>query len=55
MDTNYFGVLRVNAAVLPHMREQGNGIVLVMSSVAGVISIPFQSHYSSSNSHWKRI
>jgi short-subunit dehydrogenase len=48
MDTNYFGVLRVNAAVLPHMREQGNGIVLVMSSVAGVISIPFQSHYSSS-------
>lgn len=48
METNYFGVLRVNAAVLPHMRRQGRGLILVMSSVAGVISIPYQSHYASS-------
>ena len=47
METNYFGVLRVNQALLPHMREQGRGLVLVVSSVAGFFSIPFQSHYSS--------
>lgn len=36
METNYFGVLRVNQALLPHMREQGRGLVLVVSSVAGL-------------------
>lgn len=48
METNYFGVLRVNRAVLPSMRAQGFGLVLVTSSVAGLVSIPFQSHYASS-------
>lgn len=48
LDTNYLGVLRVNRALLPAMRKQGRGLVLVVSSVAGLISIPFQSHYSSS-------
>lgn len=48
MDTNYFGVLRVNRALLPSMRAQGFGLVLVTSSVAGLVSIPFQSHYASS-------
>ncbi len=48
METNYFGVLRVNRAVLPAMRKQGFGLVLVTSSVAGLVSIPFQSHYASS-------
>lgn len=48
METNYFGVLRVNARVLPKMRAQKSGLVLLISSVAGRIGIPFQSHYSSS-------
>lgn len=48
METNYFGVLRVNAQVLPKMRAQGKGLVLIVSSIAGRIGIPFQSHYSSS-------
>lgn len=48
MDTNYFGVLRVNRAVMPAMREKGAGLVLVMSSVAGRVAIPFQSQYSAS-------
>lgn len=47
-DVNYFGVLRVNRHVLPAMREQQRGLVILMSSVAGRIPIPFQSHYSSS-------
>lgn len=48
LETNYFGVLRVNREVLPAMRAQGYGLVLVTSSVAGLVSIPFQSHYASS-------
>lgn len=48
METNYFGVLRVNAQVLPKMRAQGSGLVLLVSSIAGRIGIPFQSHYSAS-------
>lgn len=48
METNYFGVLQVNQQVLPRMRSQGGGLVIVIGSVAGIMAIPFQSHYSSS-------
>lgn len=47
METNYFGVLRVNRHILPLMRARSGGLVLVVGSVAGLIPIPFQSHYSS--------
>ena len=47
-EVNYFGTLRVNRMVLPYFRAQGKGLVLVMSSVAGRVPIPYQSHYSSS-------
>lgn len=47
MDTNYYGVLRVNQVYLPDMRRQKRGLVLLISSVAGRVPIPFQSHYSS--------
>ena len=48
IETNYFGVLKVNSEVLPIFRRNKKGLVLVMGSVAGIISIPFQSHYASS-------
>lgn len=48
METNYFGVLRVNQKILPYLRKRESALILMMSSVAGFISIPFQSHYSSS-------
>lgn len=48
MGVNYFGTLRVCRAVLPQMREQGHGLVVVISSIAGKVPIPMQSHYSSS-------
>ncbi len=47
-DTNFFGTLRVIKAVLPYMRKQGFGKIIALSSVAGVISIPYQAHYSAS-------
>ena len=48
MEVNYFGVLNVLQAVIPKMREQGKGLIVIIGSVAGRISIPMQSHYSSS-------
>lgn len=45
-ETNYFGVLRVNSVVLPFLREQENSKVIVLGSIAGRVSVPFQSHYS---------
>lgn len=47
-DVNFFGMVRVNRAVLPIMRRQGYGRILNMSSVAAPIAIPFQAYYSAS-------
>jgi len=47
-ETNVFGVLRVTQAVLPHMRARGRGRVLMISSVAGLVSPPTYGAYSSS-------
>lgn len=48
MDTNFIGVVRVVKALLPAFREAGSGRFIVMSSLAGVIGMPFQAFYSSS-------
>ena len=47
-EVNYFGTLTVNRAALPYLRKNKHSLVLVIGSVAGRISIPYQSHYSSS-------
>jgi NAD(P)-dependent dehydrogenase (short-subunit alcohol dehydrogenase family) len=47
-ETNVFGVLRVTQAVLPHMRERRRGRILMMSSVAGILTPPTYGAYSSS-------
>jgi short-subunit dehydrogenase len=44
-DTNFFGMFRVTKAVLPGMRERGSGLIVNMSSIGGLISIPFQAFY----------
>ena len=46
METNYYGFLRVLPHVMPAMREKKNGLVLAVSSVAGLVSLPFQSQYA---------
>ena len=48
METNFFGVLRVCRAVLPIMRESGTGHVINISSLAGVLGLPFSGLYSAS-------
>lgn len=46
METNYYGFLRLLPYVMPAMREKKNGLVLAISSVAGLVSLPFQSQYA---------
>jgi NAD(P)-dependent dehydrogenase (short-subunit alcohol dehydrogenase family) len=48
LDTNFFGVLRVCRAVLPAMRRRGAGLIVNVSSLGGLIGLPFQGLYSAS-------
>lgn len=48
MDTNFFGSVRVNRAVLPHMRSQHSGLLLHISSGAGRVVIPSFAFYCAS-------
>lgn len=45
-DVNFFGAVRMNRAVLPHMREQGSGLLIHVSSLIGRLVLPFMTHYS---------
>ena len=45
-DTNFFGMVNMNRAVIPVMREAGRGRIVNIGSVAGQIPIPFQTYYS---------
>jgi NAD(P)-dependent dehydrogenase (short-subunit alcohol dehydrogenase family) len=47
-ETNFFGVLRVTRAVLPHMRERRSGRILMLSSLSALVTPPTQGAYSSS-------
>ena len=46
LETNFWGCVRVLQQVLPAMRAQGGGRIVLMSSIGGVIGIPFQAFYS---------
>jgi short-subunit dehydrogenase len=47
-ETNIFGLLRVTQAVLPHMRQRKSGRILMLRSVAGILTPPTYGAYSSS-------
>ncbi|MFF5308461.1 oxidoreductase [Streptomyces massasporeus] len=44
-DVNVFGLMRMTRAVLPHMRGQGHGRVINISSLGGFVGNPFMSVY----------
>lgn len=50
LELNLFGMDNVTRAVLPHMRRQKCGRIVCVSSVAGILPIPFQLWYSVSKS-----
>lgn len=43
LETNVFGALRVIQAALPHLRQQGAGHIIQMSSAAGLFAMPLAS------------
>lgn len=47
-DTNVFGALWVTQAALPHLREQGSGHILQVSSIGGVHAFPNLGLYHAS-------
>jgi short-subunit dehydrogenase len=46
METNFFGAVRTIQACLPVFRKQGHGKIMLTSSVAAVVPIPYQAFYS---------
>jgi NAD(P)-dependent dehydrogenase (short-subunit alcohol dehydrogenase family) len=44
-DINFFGVWRVTAAVLPHMRRARRGHIITVTSVGGLLGQPFNDAY----------
>ena len=48
--TNCFGPLEMAQAVLPQMRHQKSGLIINVTSIAGVMGLPFRGVYSASKS-----
>ncbi len=48
-ETNYFGVVRMTNELIPHLKNNADGgLIINISSVAAFIGLPFQGHYSAS-------
>lgn len=45
-DINFFGVVRMTKAVLPHMRAAGKGRIINVSSVLGLVPAPYMATYA---------
>jgi NAD(P)-dependent dehydrogenase (short-subunit alcohol dehydrogenase family) len=45
-ETNFFGLVRMTRAVVPHMRRQGQGRILNIGSVLGFLPMPFSALYA---------
>jgi NAD(P)-dependent dehydrogenase (short-subunit alcohol dehydrogenase family) len=48
LETNFWGTVRVVQCSLPAMRRQHSGRVVLISSLGGLIALPFQAFYSAS-------
>lgn len=47
-DTNFFGIVRMTRAVVPHMRRQGSGRIINIGSILGVVPMPYVALYAAS-------
>ncbi|MFH4968346.1 SDR family oxidoreductase [Gaetbulibacter sp. M240] len=47
-ETNFFGPINMIKAVLPKMREQGSGLIINVTSIAGYMGLPYRGIYSAS-------
>ncbi|WP_412756172.1 SDR family NAD(P)-dependent oxidoreductase [Legionella bozemanae] len=47
-ETNVFGLVELTNLVIPVMRQQGYGRIINLSSILGVISMPFRGAYNAS-------
>jgi len=47
-DVNVYGVQRVNRAAIPHLRNQGSGLIVYISSLLGRMTLPFYGPYNAS-------
>ncbi len=45
-DTNFFGLIRMTRAVVPHMRKQRSGRIINIGSVLGFLPMPFGALYA---------
>ncbi|MDH6364172.1 short-subunit dehydrogenase [Enterococcus sp. PF1-24] len=45
INTNLLGLIQVTKEVVPYFRKQKSGVIVNVSSIAGLISIPLQSLY----------
>lgn len=54
LDTNVLGAHRVCRAVLPHMRAQGRGLIINVTSLAANFGLPYRGFYSASKAALER-
>ena len=47
-ETNFFGVVRLTSAVLPHQRRARSGLIINISSLAGIVGVPYIGIYAAS-------
>ena len=45
-DTNFFGIVRMTRAIVPHMRQHGNGRIINIGSVLGFLPMPYGALYA---------